>query len=67
MLDIDQKISIEREKSAISDNIKDTKDKLETLHECWPYMSMAERQNILRSVINKVVLYPDHIHVDFKY
>lgn len=67
MLDLDQKISLERERSAITENIKETKSKLDTLQECWPHMSLIERQNILRSVINKVVLYKNHIHVDFKY
>lgn len=67
MLDIDQKINIERERSVITGNIKETQEKLDTLQECWPYMTNAEKQNILRSVINRITLLPDHIHVDFKY
>ena len=67
MLDIDQKINIERERFVITGNIRETQEKLDTLQECWPYMTIKEQQNILRSVINKVILTPNHIHVDFKY
>lgn len=67
MLDIDQKINIERERFVITGNIKETQEKLDTLQECWPYMTDSEKQNILRSVINRITLSPNHIHVDFKY
>ena len=31
------------------------------------YMTIAEKQNVLRSVIDKIVITDDHVHVDFKY
>lgn len=64
---IDQKISLENERSAITIHAKETRAQLDSLEECWDYMSVAEKQNILRSVINKVVVTGDHVHVDFRY
>lgn len=64
---LDQKLKAESERSAITKHMQETQEQLNTLQECWPYMTVAEKQNILRSVINKIVITDDHVHVDFKY
>ena len=61
------KIEAETERLAITARMQETQEQLDKLEECWPYMTTAEKQNILRSAINKVVITDDHVHVDFKY
>ena len=64
---LDIKIEAESERLAITKSMQETQEQLDTLEECWPYMTVAEKQNILRSVINKISVTDDHVHVDFKY
>ena len=64
---VDARIRAETERKAVLAAAAETQAKLETLAECWPYMTTAERRSILRSVIERVTVTDDHVHVDFKY
>lgn len=64
---IDSKVLIEQERSAVTKIAREAQSKLDTLQECWEHMTMSEKQNVMRSVIDKIVVTDDHIHVDFIY
>ena len=38
---------------------------LDTLKDCWEYMTLTEKRNVLRSVLNEVVITENSVHVDF--
>ena len=62
----EQKIALESERAAISRMAADSRRRLETLRDCWDYMTFPEKRNIIRSVINQVAVTDQHVHVDFK-
>lgn len=64
---IDEKISGEIENEAASQNARDIRERLGGIKECWEYMTIAERQNILRAVINRIEITGNHVHIDFNY
>ena len=64
---IDEKISDEAENEAAAQNARDMRERLGGIKECWDYMTIAERQNILRAVINRVEITGNHVHIDFNY
>ena len=64
---LDLRIAMETDRACITKYAKDTQARLETLEECWDYMSVSEKRAILSSVLNKVVITDGHVHLDFKY
>ena len=64
---LDRKLEAERGRSAITAAARDTQARLDTLSDCWEHMTLLEKQNVLRSVINRVELDDNHVHIDFKY
>lgn len=64
---ITRKLSVEAERSKIVESMKDMQAQLDTLEDCWDYMTVSEKQNVLRSSIEKIIVTDDHVHVDFKY
>ena len=67
MLLVEEKIALEEQRSVITKSAVEVQAKLDTLEECWDYMTIIEKQNILRAIIEKIVITDDHIHVDFKF
>lgn len=64
---IERKISAEAEQTAAAQNAQSIRERLDSIRECWDYMTMTEKQNILRSVINRVEITGNHVHIDFNY
>ena len=64
---LEARIGRERTDAEAAQRALDTGVRLETLADCWDYMTTAERRNILRSVIHEVVVTGNHVHVDFNY
>lgn len=61
------KIQIESERSVWQRNLQRTKEELKNVQALWPNMSVQEKQNILRSVVDKIVVTDSGIHVDYKF
>ena len=64
---LDQRVGQETGRAAAAQKALDTRNRLDTLADCWEYMTTAEKRNILRSVIHEIVVNGSHVHVDFNY
>lgn len=64
---LEERIQIETENSSVAHYAAEVQNQLNTLYDCWDIMTMQQKQNVLRSAINRVVVTDDHVHVDFNY
>lgn len=62
-----EKIEIETEKSVWQRNLQRAKEELKDVPALWGRMTMQEKQNILRSVVGKIVVTDENIHIDYKF
>ena len=63
---LDKKIELETQFAAVTQTSESSINKLDTLRDCWKFMTVTEKRNILKSVINKVVIDGKKVHVDFR-
>jgi len=63
---IEKRIEGEIAKRATTIIEQDIQEKLSSLEESWQYLDVSEKQNIVRSLINKVTITGHRIHIDFK-
>ncbi len=64
--DFRQKISKEKERSEITKRNQEILGKLNNIEAIWKYMSVHEKQQFIRSIIEKIILYPDRIEVVYR-
>ena len=64
---LDERIEMEKERALISQCARDAQVRLDSLVDCWGFMSIGEKRTILASVLNKVVVTDKHVHLDFKF
>jgi site-specific DNA recombinase len=64
---VEKRIEGETVKRATTLLEADIREKLGSIEETWQYLDISERQNIIRSMINKIIITGEHIHIDFKY
>lgn len=62
---IEKRIELESEQAAVSQAAENSRRHLDTLRDCWDYMTISEKRNILRSVLDQVVVTGRNVHVDF--
>ncbi|MBR1659270.1 MAG: recombinase family protein [Oscillospiraceae bacterium] len=63
----DRGMEAERDRAALSRNAREARERLDSLADCWDYMTTAEKRNVLRSVLRGVTVTGDHVQVDFQY
>lgn len=63
---ISREISLEQEKSAVTEKIKNAKKLLKSLPEAWKYMTEKEKQTAVRRLVDRVVLTYGSVLVYFK-
>lgn len=64
---IEKKLEKEREKDTAMQYVNVKQKELVVLKDYWTYMSSQEQREIVRSLLNRVTVGNDSIHVDFKY
>ena len=64
---LDERLELESNRDAITRLARDAQAKLDTLRDCWEYMTTVEKREVLRSVINRITVTDFHVHLDFKY
>ena len=60
-------ILAEKQRSAVTKNALDAQHRLETLGDYWEHMSVSEKRNIILSVVDRIIVSDNHVHVEFKY
>ncbi|MBR0311530.1 MAG: hypothetical protein IJQ98_03955, partial [Oscillospiraceae bacterium] len=65
LLQLEKRIEIESERAMVSQAAEMSRRNLDTLKDCWEYMTLTEKRNVLRSVLNEVVITENSVHVDF--
>ena len=63
---VDKRIELESERAAVRKTADEFRQNLDTLKDCWEYMTLTEKRNVLRSILNEVVITEKNIHVDFR-
>lgn len=64
---VSEKIRLEDEKAIYSKSIKMARDSIQNIADLWRYMSISERQNTVRAVIEKVTITNDNIDIKFNF
>lgn len=62
----DKRIELESERATAMKVADEFRRNLDTLKDCWEYMTLTEKRNVLRSILNEVVITENNIHVDFR-
>lgn len=62
-----EKIKLEDEKAMYTNSIRMTKENLRNISELWDYMSINDKQNTVRSVIDKIIITDNKVDVRFKF
>jgi site-specific DNA recombinase len=63
---ISEQIKTENERAAISAANTEVNKKLETISETWEYMTKQEQKNIIRSVVDKIVVTDGGVEIFYK-
>lgn len=63
---INKQIINEQVKQDISTKLSDTKNMLKDVANIWDYMSSKEKQNIIRNIVDKVVVIDNNVKVFYK-
>lgn len=67
LFEVQKDINEENEKQTISEKLKKTFGKIKTLEDGWNLMTFAEKREIMRSCIEKVVINKEEISVYYKF
>lgn len=65
--DIQEQIIAENEKNIITNKIFNAQAKLENIKDAWEYLTQKERKDIIRTVLDKVVITNEKIEVFYKF
>lgn len=64
--ELKDKITKEKERSEISKRQKEMFAKLGNIKSIWSFMSIHEKQQFIRNIIEKIILYPEKIEVVYR-
>lgn len=64
--ELKEKITKERERNEISKRQKDMFAKLRNIKSIWCFLSIHEKQQFIRNIIEKIILYPEKIEVVYR-
>lgn len=62
-----EKIRLEDEKALYTKSIKTAKENIKNISDLWEYMTISEKQNTVRSVINKIVVTDQSVDIEFNF
>lgn len=60
------KIRQEEERGLISDSLNRRRDEIRSISDAWEYMTVQERQNAIRSVVERILVTGDNVEVEYK-
>lgn len=64
---IEKRRQLEIERAVLSRTMRETQTELRNVRELWPHMSLREKQNIMRSIIEKVTVKRGEVRIDYKF
>lgn len=64
---IEAKIIAEEENQAITYHAAQVQQRLDTIEDCWPHLTMDEKKSIINDVIDEIIIKKNNIHINFKY
>lgn len=67
MSKLKQKQEEEKERNFWSKNIERTKKELKALSDIWEFMTITEKRNAIRSLIDKIIVTHDRIEIKYKF
>lgn len=63
---VNKKIDIEVERAAFTKQINKAKETVKSISDIWEYMTVNEKQSVMRSVINRITVTGNHVAIDYK-
>ena len=62
-----EQMIVEQNKNEITNKIYQTRRTLKNLSEMWEYMTFNERQNLIRNVVEKIVITDDNVEIFYRF
>lgn len=67
LFEIEEQIKSETKNNTIKNKINHTKKQIETLEQSWEYMSQKEKRELIRSIVEKIIIKPNGAEIYYRF